>query len=78
MFMFQTLKYLPAHILWVFEGEALGVIAFTVGAVLLLLVPFYDPEGQGARSRLVTRAGIALIAYMILLTILGYLASPTQ
>jgi cytochrome b6 len=78
MFMFQTLKYLPAHILWVFEGEALGVIAFTVGAVLLLLIPFYDPEGQGDRSRLVTRAGIALIAYMILLTILGYLASPTQ
>jgi cytochrome b6 len=78
MFMFQTLKYLPAHILWVIEGEALGVIAFTLGAILLLLIPFYDPAGQGDRSRLVTRAGIALIAYMILLTILGYLASPTQ
>ena len=78
MFMFQTLKYLPAHILWIIEGEALGVIAFTIGAVLLLLVPFYDPEGRGDRSRMVTRAGIAVIVYMILLTVLGYLANPTQ
>ncbi|UCC49943.1 MAG: cytochrome b N-terminal domain-containing protein, partial [Gemmatimonadota bacterium] len=27
MFMFQTLKYLPAHILWM-EGEAVGIVGF--------------------------------------------------
>jgi cytochrome b6 len=78
MFMFQTLKYLPAHILWILEGEAVGILAFMVGGLLLFLVPFIDPEGRGNRSRLITRVGIGLIAYMILLTVLGYLANPTQ
>jgi cytochrome b6 len=78
MFMFQTLKLLPGHILWLIEGEALGVLAFTIGAAMLLLVPFFDPEGMGDRSRLVTRIGIAVIAYIILLTAIGYLANPTE
>ncbi len=78
MFMFQTLKYLPAHILWLIEGEAFGILVFAVGGLLLLLVPFLDPEGRGDRSRLVTRATIAVIAYMLLLTLLGYLANPAQ
>lgn len=78
MFMFQSLKYLPAHILWIIEGEILGIVAFGVLGVFLLLVPIYDPEGRGHRSRIVTRFAIGLIAYMILLTLIGYLASPTQ
>jgi quinol-cytochrome oxidoreductase complex cytochrome b subunit len=78
MFMFQTLKYLPAHVLWIIEGEAVGILVFMVGGLLLFLVPFFDPEGRGDRSRLITRVVIALIAYMILLTLLGYLANPAQ
>ncbi|HEY7471564.1 MAG TPA: cytochrome bc complex cytochrome b subunit [Gemmatimonadota bacterium] len=78
MFMFQTLKYLPAHVLWIIEGELLGILAFMVLGVFLLLVPIYDPEGRGKRSRIVTRVGIGLIVYMIILTVVGYLANPTQ
>lgn len=78
MFMFQSLKYLPAHVLWIIEGEILGILAFAVLGIFLLLVPLYDPEGKGRRSRIVTRVGIGLIVYMIVLTVIGYLANPTQ
>jgi cytochrome b6 len=78
MFMFQTLKFLPAHILWVLEGEMVGVLAFSVAGLLLFLVPFFDPEGRGDRSRLIGRVAIAALAFMIVMTIVGYLVSPTQ
>jgi cytochrome b6 len=78
MFMFQSLKYLPAHILFM-EGEAVGVFAFGIAGVLLLLVPFLDrPRIRGERERLFIWLGIAAIAYIIVLTILGYTASATQ
>ncbi|NIM48572.1 MAG: cytochrome bc complex cytochrome b subunit [Gemmatimonadales bacterium] len=78
MFMFQTLKYLPAHILWI-EGEVVGILAFMVAGLLLLIVPFLDRRSaRGERSPLWTWIGVAIIVYVIVLTYLGYTASPTQ
>jgi len=78
MFMFQTLKYLPAHILFV-EGEVAGILAFTLGGVLLLLVPFLDSKAaRGESGKLFTWVGIGLVAYILILTYLGYTMSPTQ
>ena len=78
MFMFQTLKYLPAHILGI-EGEAVGIFAFTVGGLLVLLIPFLDRRSaRGQASRLFTWFGLVLIAYVVVLTYLGYTANPTQ
>jgi cytochrome b6 len=78
MFMFQTLKYLPAHIL-AMEGEAVGILAFSVGGLLLLLVPFLDRRSaRGQSSRLFTWIAVALIVYVLVLTYLGYTANPTQ
>jgi cytochrome b6 len=78
MFMFQTLKYLPGHILGI-EGELVGVLGFGLVGLFLLLIPFLDRRaGRGEPGRLFTGIGIILIAYMILLTYLGYTASPTR
>ncbi len=78
MFMFQTLKLLPAHILW-FEGEVVGILGFGLAGVLLLLVPFLDRRsGPGRSSRLFTWIGVAFIAYVVVLTYLGYTMSPTK
>ncbi|MBI3982593.1 MAG: cytochrome bc complex cytochrome b subunit [Gemmatimonadetes bacterium] len=78
MFMFQTLKYLPAHILFI-EGEVVGILAFTVGGLLLLVIPFLDRRAaRGQRSPLFTWLGIGLIVYAVVLTYLGYTMSPTQ
>jgi quinol-cytochrome oxidoreductase complex cytochrome b subunit len=78
MFMFQTLKYLPGHILRI-EGEIVGILGFGLGGVFLLLLPFLDRRAQrGESSRLFTAIGVAIIAYVILLTYLGYTASATK
>lgn len=78
MFMFQTLKYLPGHILGI-EGEIVGILGFGLGGLFLLLIPFLDRRtARGEPSRLFTWIGIAIIAYMLLLTYLGYTASATK
>ncbi len=77
MFMFQTLKYLPAHILW-FEGEVVGILAFGLLGLALFVVPFIDRRAdRGERSRWFTWMVIAVIIYIIVLTYLGYTADPT-
>lgn len=73
LFMFQTLKYFPAHI-WVIEGEVLGVLLFSAAGLLWMLVPFWDRKSaRGERSRKVTYLGIAAIVYIIVFTILGWI-----
>lgn len=77
MFMFQTLKYLPAHILGL-EGEMLGVLAFGVAFLVLLLVPILDRKtGAGESNKAVMWIALAVILYILVLTYLGYTMSPT-
>ena len=78
MFMFQTLKYLPSHILGI-EGEIVGILGFGLGGLFLLLIPVLDRRtARGQPSRLFTWIGIAIILYMVLFTVLGYTASATR
>ncbi|MDH4070292.1 MAG: cytochrome b N-terminal domain-containing protein [Ignavibacteria bacterium] len=74
MFMFQTLKYIPAHI-GPFEGEQLGVLFFSAAGALWLIIPFLDRKSKiGQKSRLLTYAGIFIVLYIILFTIIGWMA----
>ncbi len=78
MFMFQMLKYLPPHILGI-EGEVVGILGFGVAGVLVLLIPFLDRRtARGEPSPLFTWIGLGIIAFVIVLTILGYTADPTK
>ncbi len=78
MFMFKTLKYLPAHILGI-EGEVVGIVGFGIGGLFLLLIPFLDRRtARGEQSRLFTWIAIVTIVYMIVFTVLGYTEVPTQ
>ena len=73
VFMFQTLKFLPAKILF-FEGELLGILAFAALGALLLGVPFLDKKAaQGLRSPFFTTLGVVAIIYIVVLTLIGYL-----
>ena len=73
LFMFQTLKYLPSKILF-FEGEVVGIIAFSLGGLLLFLVPFLNKTpGHGTRRRVFQAAGIVVVVFMVVMTIVGYL-----
>jgi cytochrome b6 len=73
MFMFQTLKYLPAEIMGI-EGELLGILGFGVAGIGLLFIPFLD---RGPRSsRAITVLAYGALFYILLLTWLGYTANP--
>ena len=73
--MFQMLKLIPSHVFGL-EGEMLGVMGFTVAAMLLLIVPFIDRRAaDGSPSRIVTSAGVAALIFLIVFTIYGYFAA---
>jgi len=77
VFMFQTLKYIPAKILS-FDGEVLGVLAFALGGALLVAVPFLDRKAsEGKVSKLFTIVGVIVVLYILVMTIVAYTVSQT-
>lgn len=74
MFMFQSLKFLPPHILF-FEGETLGVLFFGAAGALWMLIPFVKfRNGTLNQSKFLTYFGLVTLAFIIGMTIFGYLA----
>jgi cytochrome b6 len=70
LWMFQTLKLFPGHILGI-EGELIAVGLTGVAGLALMLVPWWDrPAREGKSHWLVTVAGIIGLAYVIGMT--GY------
>ena len=79
VWMFQTLKIVPAHV-WVFEGERLAIVGFGLLLVLIATVPLIETVGREAIKpfvpRLFTIIGWALLLYVLLMTLSGYLETP--
>ncbi|MBI4454367.1 MAG: cytochrome bc complex cytochrome b subunit [Acidobacteria bacterium] len=74
VFMFQTLKYIPAKIVWI-DGEILGVVVFSLVGLWLWLVPFLDHKAaRGEDSPLFFWIGVSALAYILIFSILGYVA----
>ncbi len=74
LFMFQSLKYFPAHI-WFMDGEVVGILLFGFAGVLWLLVPFWDRKSsRGEHNRFVNYLGIFAVMFIIILTILGWIS----
>jgi cytochrome b6 len=72
--MFHTLKLVPSHVLGI-EGERLGVVAFAVAALFLVLVPFLDRRAsRGESSRLFTVLAAGGLIYLVTFTIIGHYA----
>ena len=73
LFMFQTLKYLPAKIVFI-DGELLGILAFTLGGLLLFFVPFLNKTpGHGTRKTVFQVFGIIVVLFIVVMTVVGYL-----
>jgi len=72
LFMFQTLKYLPAKVV-IIDGEVLGILTFGLAGLLWLLIPFWDRKSsQGERNRFINYIGLFVVFYIILFTTLGW------
>lgn len=75
MFMFQTLKFIPAHVFGI-EGEFLGIMGFGLAGLLWILVPFFDRSSEkGRKSKILTYIGIVIVLFILMMTIIGYMLS---
>jgi quinol-cytochrome oxidoreductase complex cytochrome b subunit len=73
MFMFQTLKKIPAKIGFL-DGEVVGILVFGAAGLIWTLLPFFDQAGKGRGRKLFMGAGIFALAYIIAMTFYGYMA----
>jgi cytochrome b6 len=72
VFMFQTLKLLPAKIGFI-DGEILGVLAFGLAGLFWLLVPFLDRKAaKGEGGTLFVLIGVLGLLYIAVMTLAGY------
>jgi cytochrome b6 len=75
LFMFQTLKILPARI-GPFEGEVCGVLFFGLCGLVVLLVPLVD---RGPKTRIVLNVLAALaVGYFIVMTAWSWFSGAGQ
>jgi len=73
LFMFQTLKFIPPKI-FIIDGEIFGILLFGLAGVLWMLVPFWDRKSaRGEANQLVNYAGIFVVLFIIVLTIVGWI-----
>jgi len=75
LFMFQTLKYIPAKVL-IFDGEVIGILFFMLAGAVLFVIPFVNrsPEKYPRRRMIFTALGVVAVLYIAVMTIIGYLA----
>ena len=74
VFMFQTLKLLPATI-GAIEGELVGLAFFSIGALVWLTLPLWDKwtDVDHPKARWVFWFGGLVILFIVIMTILGYI-----
>jgi cytochrome b6 len=73
LFMFQTLKFIPAKLL-LFDGEIVGILMFGFAGLLWLLIPFWDRKSsRGEQHRFLNYIGMFVVMYIIILTIIGWM-----
>ncbi len=71
LFMFQTLKYIPAKVLFL-EGEFAGLLGFGAAATVWVVVPFLDRKvGFGRVTRFFTGLGVFALVYMAVMSALA-------
>ena len=73
MFMFQTLRKIPAKV-WFVDGEVLGILVFGLAGLLWTLLPFFDSLREGRGRKVVTGVGVFALSYIVAMTLYGYLA----
>jgi cytochrome b6 len=69
LWMFQALKYMPAHVMGI-DGELIAIGGIGIGAALLVFLPFVDRNTQRSRT-VITWAAIGAIAFMLTMTALA-------
>lgn len=70
LFVFQTLRTFP---------DIIGLGALTLGGIIWLLVPFLDRKSfKGKKSTFFTLFGIAVIVYLVTMTVMAYITTEVR
>jgi quinol-cytochrome oxidoreductase complex cytochrome b subunit len=73
VFMFQTLKLVPGGEFLGIEYEAIPILLFGLGGLVMMLVPFLDRGvNKNGRSPGFTVAGLGVLLFIIGMTVWGY------
>jgi cytochrome b6 len=68
LFLFQTLKIFPAHVLFV-SGETLAVLLILFFVALFFFLPLFDTKPEERRGRIITYSAYAFILYAVILSV---------
>jgi cytochrome b6 len=73
MFMFETLKLVPGGEIFHVEYEAIPIMLFGLGGLLMVLVPFLDRNvSKTGRSPIFTLIGVVVLLFIVGMTAWGY------
>jgi len=68
LFLFQTLKIFPAHILFV-TGETVAVLLIGIAGVLFFFLPVIDNKPTQAKGRVITLSAYVFILYALIMSV---------
>ncbi len=68
LFLFQTLKIFPAHVLFV-SGETLAVLLMVLAIVLFFFLPFFDTKPAGTKGKVITILAYVFILYALVMSV---------
>jgi len=68
LFLFQTLKIFPAHMLLI-SGETVAVLLILLGAILFFFLPMIDNRPEEKKGRIITWAAVGFILYALIMSI---------
>jgi len=73
LFMFQTLKLIPAKVGFV-DGEVLGVLLFGIVGMVWLVLPFFESDDPSRTKPWISGLTVFALTYMAGMTLYGYWA----
>jgi cytochrome b6 len=68
LFLFQTLKIFPAHVLFV-SGETLAVLLMVLAVVLFFFLPLFDNKPTETKGKIITILAYVFILYAIIMSV---------
>ena len=73
LFMYQTLKLIPAKV-WIVDGEVLGILGCGLVALLWLFLPFFEGDRRSRTRVWINGLSIFALVYVIGMSVYGYVA----
>ncbi len=73
LFMFQTLKLIPAKI-WFIDGDLLGVLGFGLAGAVWVVLPFLDRKKHFNTRRGISGFAFVFLGYVVGMTVYGFIA----